>query len=107
MNNQSDTNVFPNIFFIMSGTFVRFHTNKGNRFVNKYAKVREYSLHSYFLRNFCFTKLIKNMAVTRNIYTDGTLFDNEYLYQNAHFCFEKNLIITKTKHTFNLISKIF
>ena len=35
-------------------------------FVNKYAKFREYLLHSYFWRNFCFTKLIKNMAATSN-----------------------------------------
>ena len=76
-------------------------------FVNKYATFREYSLHSYFLRDFCFKKLIKNMAVTRNIYTDGMLFDNKYLDQSAPYLFEKNLKITKTKHTFNLITKLF
>ena len=54
-------------------------------FVNKYATFREYSLHSYFLRDFCFKKLIENMAVTRNIYTDGMLFDNKYLDQSAPY----------------------
>ena len=46
--NQSETNAFSNIFFIISRTLLRFHTNKGNMFVNKYAKFRGYSLHSYF-----------------------------------------------------------
>ena len=85
VHNQSDTNFFSNISFILSGTIVRLHTNKGNMFVNKYATFREYSLHSYFLRDFCFKKLIKNMAVTRNIYTDGMLFDNKYLDQSAPY----------------------
>ena len=48
-------------------------------FVNKYAKFRGYSLHSYFKRNFCLTKLIKNMAVTRNICIDEMWFDKEYI----------------------------
>lgn len=75
--NQSETNAFSNIFFIISRTFLRFHTNKGNMFINKYGKFRGYSLPSYFKRNFSLTKLIKNMAVTRNIYIDEILFDKE------------------------------
>ena len=49
-------------------------------FVNKYAKFREYAVDSYFRRKFCLKKLIKNMAVTCNIYTHEMLFDKKRAY---------------------------
>ena len=107
VHNEGNTSFSVNISFIMRGKFVRLHTNKSNMSLNKYPKFREFSLYSHFLRNKSLIKLIKNMAITRNIYTRGILFDIESLHQNAHYCFEKKFKITKTKRTFNVINNFF